>query len=368
MSLFIRIGRPKIRGFADHGPAMRKLAPIGITGTALISMVPFFRNANALEFEVHGRLVHTFHGFGTSDVKPYTNYANFSVFVRECQWLIQSTNSRFGAAERSSAGPVGEDVALVLGFDSSSQRSSSRQARLARIWSLPIPRFAEAYEISPIWYAYASACYLKAASAPNLEQINALGASGINPWTNHIVRAFLDYDAHGTGLPSYTAWLTSSGTTNAVFSRTFLGTNRTEPFPVDWTFRVYSSDGKLMHTYETISASYSQKCSLQRLDPPIGGDGLETLVVDHRFAQDARLPIERVVYPITTQWPTREQLMETKWYRDAAGIAESNLSHRQHAARTNSMRRVVLIGWFITSGIAFWVWRGPNTKKAKTTK
>lgn len=182
------------------------------------------------------------------------------------------------------------------------------------------------------------------------------------------MRAFLDYDAQGTGLPSYTAWLTSSGTTNVVFSRKSLGPNRGEPFPVDWTFRVYSSEGKLMHSYETITAFYSQNCSHQNLEPQIGGDGLETLVVDHRFAQDARLPIERVVYPITTQWLTREQLLETKWYRDVAGMAESNLAHRQHAARTNSMRRAVLIGWFITSGIVFWVWRGSNTKKANNNE
>lgn len=127
VSGFSSVERPKIVASpATHCQAIKEFVAVGLAVFVIIGVIPVFPSANALEFEVHGRLIHTYHGFGSSDVKPYTNYANFSVFVRECQWLIQSTNSRLGAAERSCAGRVGEDVALVLGFESSSHHSSSR--------------------------------------------------------------------------------------------------------------------------------------------------------------------------------------------------------------------------------------------------
>ena len=308
--------------------------------------------AKGLEFQAVGRISHVFHGSGLpkTQVKPYEKYSDFGVFVRDCRWLICSTNSEQNQIDYYEAGQIENDGVLVLVFESSASQAQARQGRFAKVSGLPFPRFTEADKIPLLWFAYSSTCYLDSLGGreSELETINSFGASGIDGHLSRKADATLQRYSESPKLPSSTVWFNkASGNTNAVFVCLSTVKINNLVLPDAWTYQVYTQrqgeELRLLHSYRVEHTTYSADCSLRDLTPRLSSIGLETMVTDYRFAERNTKPVPRVTYTVTNKWLSRVELEKRSLFGAAVQIALHEAIGSQREKGTSRVKKGVIL-------------------------
>ena len=304
--------------------------------------------ASSVEFEVQGTLTHEFFGTAGGLVVPYTNLARFRVSVRDCAWLIRSTNSRPGSIEFFEAGLLEESAVMTMSFESGATRAKAREGRSAKINGIAVPRFAEADELAVLWFVYASGCYLdeQRRQPVRIEEVNAFGApDGGQPQKSRLVEVLLHRAEQAPQLPMWCVWLGPDGSTNAVFHAQHKMTVGGLELPTTWRYDVLAAqpnERRPLHSY-TVDDIHIEPRVSQDPNPTLAGAPLLTMVEDYRFAGDNPTAPVVVRYILTNRWLSREELQRTKTFSDAALIAlHESKNQRTHSSPSWLVRAAVL--------------------------
>jgi hypothetical protein len=249
----------------------------------------------------------------------------------------------------------------------------------------PIPHFVSVHEASPIWLAYASACYwsaegnglvepcavLRVNSGNNLEPGQILHQAAtwrLTPGEPHLPEwvCYMDdgvFRAPGSSVPHPTVLMPEGyrrGFTNTLFEATGVQAFDGLRLPKRGILKTFwpkdprgqSTDLQVVAEY-TISANAAQRTNSDIAFPTrVSGP---TFFTDYRFAHD-KVPLQRVQYLRSDAFPTKAQVMGFPEFA-AAAQREGQLPHkdaplRGHAQAKRSVR-LFFLGAMITSLAVF---------------
>jgi hypothetical protein len=164
-----------VRKSISYGTAVNQMLEWGL----LMGLV---MGASAAEYEVDGQLEQTIYNFDYS-IATFHQY-NFTVFVRDCAWLIRTTqndtNGRpVGVSETACVN--GNEICEVAGSADAGNTAPGRRSppsNMALIFSntVPVGR-TEGYFVSHIWLMFASGCYFQNQATNWLTPVYDLNAS-----------------------------------------------------------------------------------------------------------------------------------------------------------------------------------------------
>jgi hypothetical protein len=327
------------------------------------------------EYEVDGEIVQTL--FKVDGSVQVVRLSKFTVFVRDCSWLIQTTDHDDRGRPlvlRETACLDGAEICEVssrAGLMTSNTTLPAVTARnMATVVSNTVPvGMLDDYFVCHLWLMFASSCYFSNLSTNWLTPVYDLNASAaVDPQLKCEAKWHL---LGGPGsLPLSVAYLRSPRFTNATYVATGVTNADGMPIPIGFVFEqrvgarfapgtVVSGDPTAVYRIRkfavaTVTAVRSA-CSRTDLLPRAGG---RTVVVDQRLPRPA--PGHLATYSVRTgaQWVSVE--------------VASNLYASEHRskARPAAHRQLGLVfiplGVLVCAPIAVWsIWLFRGRSKAR---
>lgn len=327
--------------------------------------VPF--PAHAVEYEVHGTIHQTIvdHRRGNQET-----VSEFTVFVRDCSWLIQTTEQdgkgnvsrrEVGATNGSEIVEYTTNFKTAIPLQSQSDKAQTApvtgpngpQLGVSQGWntaviisnSIPVGRLDNAVA-GHLWLMFASQCYWTRVNSNRLTPIYDWHVSvGTNSETK--VKAEWNLLAGPGSLPREVRYYNRRNETNGIYTATSTNTTGPTPIPGGFVFeeRYIVSNAVLVRKRVVAEVtSVSDKCSRVSLLPVAEG---RTVAVDYRLAQQDTGHIPTYTQPKDQGWPSVEQ---------ARRLAAAN-SHRRGTQRPSRIIVGVTIVFLVAPVLFFLPWK-----------
>jgi len=352
--------------------------------TVLVALFAF--RSFAQEFEVEG--VTTYRQISGTGKTVTLRSETFTVFVRDCQWLIQTREERPGGTPAMwEIGQISPSEVVQLGIPSTptnaigSNRVAIPPLRSAVVFSNAVPVGCLDKTIAPLWIMFASHCFLRGRTNdlitpvydqvagptfnPNLKQQARWSFLPKAPGLPSVLDYFNDGQLHSmskSNLPSVFKLPKpyDQGFTNAICYATGVTNIGGLALPSGFVFERYmpangrkSTDLRVMERVEASVTAVRSSCSRENLMPELSRKS-NTVIVDRRSAptNDLKLAVTLNNEESGGIWPKAEAVRKVE-------------AERKKTIKNARIRPVLVVVFALilfTPLLLFFLKRGKNGK------
>lgn len=334
------------------------------SGCLTMAIVCFGFSSWASEYEVDGNVNQTMNTYNGGTLHAT---ASFKVFVRDCGWLIETTETNeIGNVVRREIGstngaeiyecehPLGRIESSTESTNGAPMFKKSSGAMFAVMvpGNVPIGEMDSAV-VGHLWLMFASQCYWPELKTDQLRPVYDWQASVGAHGQDRRVRAEWDLLSGPGTLPREVRYFGEWGETNGLYRIT--GTNSVNGMLIPTGFVFERLDfgpliaNSFVHEMVVVKrvdvqvTAIRPGCSIASLIPSPDGPAV---VVDRRF--DSGIPNRPPSYrnPVNGQWPTMDkskELAKNQQTIDLRNLATAKLLRSQKPVDTSKYRKVVLI-------------------------
>jgi hypothetical protein len=282
------------------------LKQISILSCLTMAVAGFGFSSLASEYEVDGQVSQM---IARQNGTNLSATASFTVYVRDCGWLIQTIETN------ENGGVVSREIGSTNGTEIYECEPGRIGAMTAVIESNNIPiGWLDSAVVGHLWLMFASQCYWPGLNSDQLAPIYDWRASVGNHGQNRRVSAEWKLLNGPGSLPREVIYFGALNDTNGLYKATGSKPVGGTLIPTGFIFEQYNN-AKLVKRVEVEVAAIRPGCSRASLIPLPDGPAV---IVDERF--DSGVPSRPPSYhnPVVGQWPTVEES------RKLAGVALSN--------------------------------------------
>jgi len=286
--------------------AQQILKKISIFCCLTMAVAGFGFSSLASEYEVDGQVSQM---IARQNVTNLSATASFTVYVRDCGWLIQTIETN------ENGGVVSREIGSTNGTEIYECEPGRIGAMTAVIESNNIPiGWLDSAVVGHLWLMFASQCYWPGLNSDQLAPIYDWRASVGNHGQNRRVSAEWKLLNGPGSLPREVIYFGALNDTNGLYKATGSKPVGGMLIPTGFIFEQYNN-AKLVKRVDVEVTAIRPGCSRASLIPLPDGPAV---IVDERF--DSGVPSRPPSYhnPVVGQWPTVEES------RKLAGVALSN--------------------------------------------